>query len=197
MKKSLYISITCLILFILLSIGIKTNLFLSLDSSIASYLFNPQGLILNLSQAIAIIFDALSVIIISFLISFILWFYRKKKQDLFFILASLTGAAALYILKNMIQRTRPENLIETGFSFPSGHATIAVLFIGTLIYLFSNHIKNKNTRIFFISILCLLILLVGFTRIYLHVHWFTDVLGGYLLGLFILFFYIYLDKRML
>lgn len=121
-----------------------------------------------------------SVIVLIFLV------YKKPylKTEIF-ILTMGSAVILSQILKYLIQRTRPiEMLIEkTTYSFPSGHATLAVAFFGMLIYLFTNKIKNKTLRYSFIIGNVLLILIIGFSRIYLNVHWLTDVLAGYVLGL--------------
>ncbi|RLG10216.1 hypothetical protein DRN73_08395 [Candidatus Pacearchaeota archaeon] len=96
------------------------------------------------------------------------------------------GFALKAFVKDLIQRPRPiSSLIPvSGYSFPSGHALISIIFFTSLIYFFKDNIKNKNLRYTFITINILLFLLIGFSRIYLNVHWFSDVLGGFLLGLF-------------
>jgi len=194
-NNSLIISTTCLVLFILLLVGIKLGPFISLDNYILSY-FNPSGFMLILSQAIALVFDTLSISIISLVIVLILYLLNKKKEAIFLALIILTDGIVVFIFKELLQRARPENLIETGFSFPSGHSTISIVFIGSLIYLFINNIKSNSWRNFIVVVLSLFILLIGFTRLYLQVHWFTDVIGGFLIGGAILFFYIYLFKRL-
>lgn len=91
-----------------------------------------------------------------------------------------------YILKSIIRRPRPtqNRLIDiSGYSFPSGHSMISFAFYGLLIYLIYKYIKNKYIKYFSIIALSLLILCIGISRIYLGVHYTTDVLGGYLIGI--------------
>ncbi|QNU68506.1 phosphatase PAP2 family protein [Ruminiclostridium herbifermentans] len=88
-------------------------------------------------------------------------------------------------IKNIIQRSRPDilRLIEIkGYSFPSGHSMISMSFYGLLIFLCLRNCKSKWKYII-ISLFLLLILLIGFSRIYLGVHYASDVLGGYSLGI--------------
>jgi undecaprenyl-diphosphatase len=73
---------------------------------------------------------------------------------------------------------------ETGYSFPSGHATAAALFFSLMIYLSLNHIHSKIRREVAITCSIILIVLVGASRLYLGVHWFGDVAAGYALGVF-------------
>ena len=95
------------------------------------------------------------------------------------------GAAAL-VIKEVIQRARPTRMYqayaETGFSFPSGHATLAAAFYGFLIYLLWRMMPAGFARTASVSALALLIALISFSRLYLGVHYLTDVVGGLLLG---------------
>ena len=134
-----------------------------------------------------------SILIIGFLI-----YHKKKKKAILFFGAMTGGLIVELSLKEIIQRTRPENaLVEASstYSFPSGHATIAIIFFLLLIYLFKDQIKNKITQYIFIGGNILLILLIGISRIYLNVHWFTDVITGYILGILWLFICIKVDKK--
>jgi undecaprenyl-diphosphatase len=88
--------------------------------------------------------------------------------------------------KIIIARNRPiHQLVDTsGYSFPSGHATMSMIFFALLIYYFKNHISDKIFKYLSITLSVILILSIGFSRIYLNVHWFTDVIAGFALGLF-------------
>jgi undecaprenyl-diphosphatase len=90
------------------------------------------------------------------------------------------------LIKLIVQRARPENslITETGFSFPSGHATMSLILFTLLLLTFKNDIKNNALKWVFIVCNITLILLIGLSRIYLNVHWFSDVIGGFALGLF-------------
>lgn len=115
--------------------------------------------------------------------------YNKKwRYSLILIFSMILGKLSEVTTKHIIGRDRPNNpIIEAaGFSFPSGHPTIAMIFFSVLIYYFKNHIKNISLK-YSLIILCLSIILgVGFSRIYLGVHWFSDVVAGFSLGLFVL-----------
>ena len=113
------------------------------------------------------------------------FFFRQKKEASALLTFSMLGALTLTLLfKEIVQRARPlDGLIaESGYSFPSGHATIATVFFCFLMYTFYDQIENEVLQYLFVLGNILLILLVGFSRLYLHVHWFSDVLAGFCLG---------------
>lgn len=104
------------------------------------------------------------------------------------------------LLKRILQRPRPTEfriVEETGYSFPSGHSMVSMAFYGYLIYLIYRYIKNKYVKWILITILSILICLIGISRIYLGVHYTSDVLGGFLLSISYLVIYISSIKKLL
>jgi undecaprenyl-diphosphatase len=89
--------------------------------------------------------------------------------------------------KNAFERPRPEypeaHLLAGGWAFPSGHATGAMATYGMLAFIAALNWRGSRLRWPIVALLGLIILAVGLSRMFLGVHWFTDVLGGYLLGL--------------
>lgn len=187
----------CLVLFItiLLSVILKNQLYIDkygyniISKLISNNMTNIIKIITNIGGTITIII----ITIISLLI------FRKKKINICIIL-NLLGIVIInnLLLKNIIGRDRPNgiNIItETGKSFPSGHSAVSIVVYGYLIYLIYNFIKNKYFKYTLITILSLIILIVGITRIYLGVHYTSDVLGGYLIGIsYLLIFTYFTDK---
>lgn len=100
------------------------------------------------------------------------------------------------LLKNIIKRPRPVigDGKFSGYSFPSGHAMVSMAFYGLLIYLVFSSNLNKKVKILLITCLSLIILLIGFSRIYLGAHYITDVLSGFTLSIFYLTIYTSLIK---
>ena len=99
------------------------------------------------------------------------------------------------ILKAIFRRQRPSVLRlaeETGFSFPSGHAMVSIGYYGYIICLVYKYVKNKKARNIIIGLLVLLILLIGISRIYLGVHYATDIIGAYIIGL--IYLYVFIKK---
>lgn len=104
------------------------------------------------------------------------------------------------LLKRILRRPRPTEfriVEETGYSFPSGHSMVSMAFYGYLIYLIYRYIKNKYVKWTLITILSILICLIGISRIYLGVHYTSDVLGGFLLSISYLVIYISSIKKLL
>ncbi|HUU40287.1 MAG TPA: bifunctional DedA family/phosphatase PAP2 family protein, partial [Desulfatiglandales bacterium] len=111
--------------------------------------------------------------------------HRKDWWNLFslFLVAGL-GQILLVLLKFFFHRPRPiqQLAMAHGYSFPSGHAFTAMIVYGFLIYITWKLIKSEVLRFVIFSLSAIVIILVGISRIYLNVHWLTDVLGGYAAG---------------
>lgn len=142
----------------------------------------------SLSILIDVIFDLISMIVISILLSIFLLKRYCKKFALFFSMTILLDALVIIALKDIIMRARPLNGIipKADFAYPSGHTADAVVFFGFLTYLVMRKSESHMIKGITISISSFMIILIGFSRLYLNVHWLTDVIGGFALGLFIL-----------
>lgn len=101
------------------------------------------------------------------------------------------------VFKLIIQRPRPESIFleMPGYSFPSGHATIAIVFLGLLLYIWGVRVKPGIRKTLFTGISIMVFVLVGLSRIYLHVHWASDVVAGFFLGLFWVMFSIFIFEE--
>lgn len=122
-------------------------------------------------------------------ISLIFYFLFIKKRSGFSIrIASiaLSSLAMMFLLKALFKRSRPLYPLENakGLSFPSGHAIMSVTFYGLLIYIISQTIKHKPLKWSLIISLIIFIQLIGFSRVYLRVHYASDVATGYITGFF-------------
>ncbi len=127
------------------------------------------------------------VLLILCIILFSILVYKKKWYHSILLVFSIIGGVSLELLaKLIIHRTRPQNsLIEfSGYSFPSGHATMAIIFFSVLLYSFKDDIKNVLYRRIFITTNIALFFLIGLSRVYLNAHWFSDVIAGFALGMF-------------
>jgi undecaprenyl-diphosphatase len=98
----------------------------------------------------------------------------------------ITGAVFVEFLKAGFGRLRPDvafaDLVATGFSFPSGHASLSTIVFLTLGALIASTRSRMPERVYILAASALLALLVGTSRVLLGVHWATDVLGGWVFG---------------
>lgn len=135
------------------------------------------------------------------LLSFTIFVIVKNKRKGISIIINLFLISFInLILKILIQRPRPNgfNIInETGYSFPSGHSMVSTAFYGLLIYLSYKNIKNKILRRSICIILFFLIVLIGISRIYLGVHYASDVIGGFFLSIAYLIIFIEIVPKFL
>ncbi len=111
----------------------------------------------------------------------------KNKRISISVVSNLVLIALLNnILKLIVRRARPTGfrlIAETGYSFPSGHSMVSMAFYGYLIYLIYKNVRNKKLRWTLITCFSLLILIIGMSRIYLGVHYTSDVFAGFLFSL--------------
>ena len=118
---------------------------------------------------------------------------KNKKTSLLIGINLVTITILNQLLKFVLQRPRPTEfkiINETGYSFPSGHSMISMAFYGFLIYLIYKNVKNKYLKTFLISFLSILIIMIGISRIYLGVHYTSDVCAGFLVSISYLVLYI-------
>jgi membrane-associated phospholipid phosphatase len=111
---------------------------------------------------------------------------RNRRSEATTIAIVSLGALGLnIILKQLFARTRPqlwERIVDVDFySFPSGHAMMSMVIYSLLSYFFASHFPRW--RVGFFSLAIMLIAAVGLSRLYLGVHWPTDIIGGYMAGL--------------
>lgn len=117
---------------------------------------------------------------------------RNEKIGVTIYLNLLCVGALNQLLKYIVQRPRPNEfrlINESGYSFPSGHSMASTAFYGFFIYLIYKKVKNKKLKIILITLLTLLIILIGISRIYLGVHYTTDVIAGFLVSISYLMIY--------
>lgn len=113
-------------------------------------------------------------------------YYRKRRESIYIPVNLITIFSINQLLKRIVQRPRPEGfriVEEIGYSFPSGHSMVSMAFYGLFIYFIYNNVKNKYLKWMFILILSTLIILIGISRIYLGVHYASDVIAGFCLSI--------------
>lgn len=182
----LYISIVCFLLFFFLTIFIINGNQIFFDAPCYELLTTLQ--IPSFFKFITDFGD------VYYLIIFVLLFLcisKKKNNGKFFISMMLLEVVSNIVLKNFFSRPRPTILWlidETGFSFPSGHMMASTMFYGMCIYFLWETKQKKIWKIIGSILLTTLILLIGMSRIYLGVHYASDIIGGFLVSLCILSF---------
>lgn len=129
-----------------------------------------------------------------------IWLIYRKKRRIYVIplwVSLVSAEAVTSILKVLVARPRPLGglLLEHGFSFPSGHATIAMAFFGIISYLMMTHIRSARTQRILVFITVTLVVLIGISRLYLGVHYLSDIFAGYLIGFLSILLGLYVQKR--
>lgn len=191
MKKfSIFVVVLCLVIFSVICYGVLSYDSLVIDTKVYSFIASNimnDGLTLILKAI-----TELGGVAFTVLAGVLIFMFCKKNR--WFITIDLVGVTLVnQVIKHIIRRPRPNVLRlveESGYSFPSGHSMVSMAFYGIIIYLVYKNVSNKYLKWILIILLSLLILSIGFSRIYVGVHYFTDVAGGFLLGLAYLIIYI-------
>lgn len=121
--------------------------------------------------------------------------YKKRyDESVIYVLGGVGGAGFVFLLKHAlgIARPVPYAIVETGNSFPSGHTTLSFLVAFLICYFFIRD-EKIHRRFLFILTASFYSVLIAYSRLYLGVHWLTDVLGGFLLGFTFLSFSFVVD----
>jgi len=189
-KKHLFLGIAFLVLFVIVVILMKNGIFNAIDFIVDNYFRNVQTNFGFVFMKIVSFFASTTFVII-FSILFVLFLFSKKKHRewLFYLSILVFGVFSSFVVKNIIKRMRPENLLETDYSFPSDHVVASVLICFSLSYFLWNRNRKLAITLLFVP------LLTGLSRLYLNVHWFSDILGGLLLGIGVFFLGIYIFYR--
>ena len=187
----------CLVLVIGIVIDVLSKEIYQLD--VVGYDYISQHLIFDNITPIVKVITQLGGVIGLIAIAAILSIAIKNKKTILLIWANLGISALLnQILKYVIQRPRPTEyriIDESGYSFPSGHSMVSAAFYGFLIYLIYKNVKNKYLKWGLIGVLGILIILIGTSRIYLGVHYTSDVLAGFLISISYLIVFTHLTKN--
>lgn len=126
------------------------------------------------------------IIFFTLLVCIVLWRIKKRLYIMPFLLSVGGSEISMFLWKLIFHRPRPElaAFLEKTFSFPSGHSTIAVSFYGFITYALWRNAKTKLYKVITLVTSITIILAIGFSRLYLGVHFLSDVIAGYLLGIF-------------
>jgi undecaprenyl-diphosphatase len=131
--------------------------------------------------------------------SIVVW-WRLGKWDALLTIAAGLSSLLVSIIKFLVGRPRPTPdlvevlVVEHNKSFPSGHALFSMVFLGLMAYFVFTYMHRQGFRMLIFVSLIIIIVLIGASRVYLGVHWSSDVLGGYLVGSVFLGIFIWLDR---
>ncbi|NOV03630.1 phosphatase PAP2 family protein [Paenibacillus planticolens] len=189
-KASWSIGAACVLLigFVFLSQSLTSGWLQSFDEGISSAVqsLRSDGLtpvviwitLLGKAKAESIIFVVVAAVL--------LVRFKQKWETLVLLLGVLTAWGLNNVLKGVIERDRPAGtwlIEETGFSFPSGHAMVSIVFYGLVGYLLWVNVRDKWRTAWLIPVIAaVLIFCIGLSRIYLGVHYPSDVLAGFAAG---------------
>lgn len=125
------------------------------------------------------------IAIASIIIIGILLLKGERREGFIFGFAIIGGSLLNTLIKGLLKVPRPTLdplTIETFYSFPSGHSMNSFIFYAMVVYLIFHYTRRKSLTVMMAIVACLLILLIGFSRVYLGVHYPTDVLAGFVAG---------------
>lgn len=199
------IGLISLFAFSFMAFFVSANKVVQFDSTIITFVQGFENSALTVVMKVfTFIGDTKSVIVLSILVIIFLYVVLKHRVELILFIAAIIGSAVLnQLLKYSFQRARPElhRLIEIdSYSFPSGHAMNAFTVYTIISFLLWRHIPSRTGRILLIIISALMIFTIGISRIYLGVHYPSDIIAGYFasgcwLGMAIWFFQKYQENR--
>ena len=198
--KNPYLPFYLLIFFAFIAFVLGVNLFVELtdelpkmglktyDDAITNFVISWRSPGLNnFFQAVTDLGDVYAYIVVTTIAVLFFFFKLKNKKFIFQLLGVLVLSALSNIaLKQVINRARPtieHMVVVKTLSYPSGHAMSAMAFYGFLIYLTFRIRMSRWLRGFLVFIFAFMILVIGLSRIYLGVHFPSDVAGGYIAGL--------------
>lgn len=175
----------------LIAILVRLNKLDRFDHIITTYIQDLETLFLTTIMRFFTYIGSMSFIhMLAFVIFILFYFFLKDRSKLLLFIIVLLGSHYLFrLLKQLFKRERPDfhRLIEIGgYSFPSGHATNALCIYGILIFVLWQHIPARWGRIILSIFSFFMIFSIGLSRIYLGVHYPSDVLAGYFAGGFLL-----------
>lgn len=178
------------IIFIILSILVLSKKDIAIDALV----YNKISPLIknNLTNNIKLLTYLGSGVVVIGITVFVIIFFKNKKYGLFLSIDLALITIIQIILKNIFTRSRPLDIgliKEKGYSFPSGHSLTSMAFYGLIIYLIYNSKLKRQEKIIYITLFSIFILIVGLSRIYLGVHFFTDVVGGFTFSICFLIIY--------
>ena len=186
----------CILLFIVLTILVFTGITKPLDEGMQAYILSIRNnhitkiftIFTNMGGAYALMAITVLLLLIK----------RNKKVTLLIAINLITVFLTSQIFKLIFRRDRPAEIFLTnasGYSYPSGHTMVSSAFYLYILYLINKKIHNKILKLILSIVTILLILMIGFSRIYLGVHYTTDIIGGLILAIAYLMAYLKITTK--
>lgn len=201
MKKRYIFGGILLILFFIILMSILMGRTLFIDTfiiNLVSNFRNPTEGSIKFVKLITLLGDKYFIAALVVLIAGILYL-KKHKDDAYMMILNLVNIVILNKgIKYLVRRERPiDMLIEKGgFSFPSGHSMLSIGVYGFIVFLIWKSNLEKKYKIIFTVFFSILVLVVGYTRLYLGVHYPSDVIGGYLItSVYLIIFITIINKK--
>ena len=188
-NKKYYIPFTLLVLFIINSILVINNKYVSIDDSVYNFIIKFSSEMTTKFMKIFTFLGSTPFIIGLCILVLVILPYQKQKEYAYKCAGILVISTLINnIVKVIVRRPRPEyiTVVENTFSYPSGHTMASVTLYGFLIYFILKSKISRTYKIVFSIILSIIPVLVGISRIYLGAHYFSDVFGGALLSVMLL-----------
>jgi len=149
---------------------------------------NPVGppALEQMARDITALGSAAVLTLLTIAVSIYLFIIRHRRMLLLFLAVVIGGGLLTFLIKELVDRPRPDYMstltLETSGSFPSGHAALSTVVYLTIGVLLARTTAKKRLKIYYMTVALAVTLLVGFSRVYLGVHYPTDVLGGFSAG---------------
>lgn len=193
-KKTIILFVS-LILFIFLTYNIFNNKIAFIDSYIEGIILSIRNdKLTDIMTIITNISSAYALIVITILLLILI---KNKKIPILITFNLIFSFLTSQLIKIILRRDRPVNISlvnAMGFSYPSGHSMVSMAYFGFIAYIVYKYIDNTIVKVILIITLFVSIFAIGFSRIYLGVHYFSDVLGGFLLSISYLMLFININK---
>lgn len=182
-RSSLFVTIVGLFVFFIIANNYQTEFFVTIDQGVVDYLFRHTNYILVFIFKLLTMLGNWQAIILGIIVMFLV--ATDKFMALMIAVTTAVSSLLNSVIKGYFMRPRPSimHLSEaSGYSFPSGHAMIATIFYGMIMVIFVARIEDKNKRHGLYALLASIIILISLSRVYLRVHFLSDVIAGIALG---------------
>ena len=185
-RMKIWLGVLCWILFGILLFNVlhKTSIIYSIDS-VGFCLVKPVlQLKPNLLTELTFLGDPVTVGILTIGLMLLLWRHRRIADSVWYGMLQFIGYCLLILLKYSVIRPRPTGRLVAvgGYSFPSGHTFSTIILIFTLLAILVPKCKKQSQKILVILCGIFWITIIMYSRVYLHAHYLTDVIGAFLLA---------------